>query len=149
MLSRAFHDDPAFGWMFAAQRSRHRRTRRYFLTEMHHESLRHGAVEVARVDGRVAGAAGWFPPGTWAGTEASAMLGYLRACGRHLITAYRYQSEAVRAHPGDYLAEDYDVEAYYLRTEVPWQRWSSTYYFRYPGSHPQDPRGRALQRKRA
>jgi hypothetical protein len=40
---------------------------------------------------------------------------------------------AVRAHPGNYLAEDYDVEAYYLRDEVPWQRWSSTYYFRYPG----------------
>jgi hypothetical protein len=62
MLAQAFRDDPAFGWMFPAQRSRHRRTRRYFLTELHHESLRHGAVEVARIDGRVAGAAGWFPP---------------------------------------------------------------------------------------
>jgi 4-amino-4-deoxy-L-arabinose transferase-like glycosyltransferase len=39
---------------------------------------------------------------------------------------------AVRAHPGNVLAEDFDVEAYYLRTEVPWQRWSSTYYFSYP-----------------
>ena len=36
-----------------------------------------------------------------------------------------------RAYPGNYLAEDYDVEAYYLRAEVPWERWSSTYYFRY------------------
>jgi Dolichyl-phosphate-mannose-protein mannosyltransferase len=43
---------------------------------------------------------------------------------------------AVRAHPGNYLAEDYDVEAYYLRAEVPQQRWSSTYYFRYPGVAP-------------
>jgi hypothetical protein len=43
---------------------------------------------------------------------------------------------AVRAHPGNYLAEDYDVEAYYLRDEVPWQRWTSTYYFRYPGEPP-------------
>ena len=41
---------------------------------------------------------------------------------------------AVRAHPGDYLAEDYDVEAYYLRTVVPWQRWSDTYYFSYHGA---------------
>ena len=41
---------------------------------------------------------------------------------------------AVRAHPGHYLAEDYDVEAYYLRAEVPWRRWSSTYYFSYPGA---------------
>ena len=37
-------------------------------------------------------------------------------------------------HPGHYLAEDYDVEAYYLRGEVPWQRWSSTYRFSYPGT---------------
>jgi len=40
---------------------------------------------------------------------------------------------ALHTHPGNYLAEDYDVEAYYLRKEVPWQRWSSTYYFSYPG----------------
>ncbi len=43
---------------------------------------------------------------------------------------------AVRAHPGRYLAEDYDVEAYYLRGEVHWPRWSSTYYFRYPETEP-------------
>ena len=41
---------------------------------------------------------------------------------------------AIQSHPGNYLAEDYDVEAYYLRAEVPWQRWSSTYYFSYPGA---------------
>jgi hypothetical protein len=41
---------------------------------------------------------------------------------------------AIRAHPGNYLADDYDVEAYYLRAEAPWQRWSSTYYFTYPGT---------------
>jgi hypothetical protein len=43
---------------------------------------------------------------------------------------------AVKAHPGNYLAEDYDVEAYYLRTEVPWQLWSNTYYFSYRGAPP-------------
>jgi len=43
---------------------------------------------------------------------------------------------AIHAHPGYYLAEDYDVEAYYLRAEVPWQRWSDTYYFSYPGALP-------------
>jgi hypothetical protein len=43
---------------------------------------------------------------------------------------------AVRSHPGDYLAEDYDVEAYYLRGEVPWPRWSSTYYLSFPGALP-------------
>jgi hypothetical protein len=40
---------------------------------------------------------------------------------------------AVHAHPGSYLAEDADVEAYYLRSEVRWQNWSGTYYFRYAG----------------
>jgi hypothetical protein len=57
MLARAFYDDPVFGWFFPAEGSRHRRLRRFFVTELHHESLRHGAVEVACVDGRVAGAA--------------------------------------------------------------------------------------------
>jgi hypothetical protein len=46
---------------------------------------------------------------------------------------------AVHAHPGTYLAEDYDVEAYYLHGDVPWQRWSSTYYFSYPGALPGGP----------
>lgn len=46
---------------------------------------------------------------------------------------------AIGSHPGNYLAEDYDVEAYYLRDDVPWQRWSSTYYFGYPGELPGTP----------
>jgi hypothetical protein len=40
----------------------------------------------------------------------------------------------VQSHPGHYLAEDYDVEAYYLRAEVSWPRWSSTYYLNYQGA---------------
>jgi hypothetical protein len=43
---------------------------------------------------------------------------------------------AVRSYPGNYLAEDYDVEAYYLRGEVSWQHWSNTYYFSYQGNAP-------------
>ena len=50
-----------------------------------------------------------------------------------IVTVLR---SAIRSHPGHYLAEDYDVEAYYLRAEVPWSRWSSTYFFRYPGALP-------------
>ena len=42
----------------------------------------------------------------------------------------------IPAHPGHYLAEDYDVEAYYLAAEAPWPRWSSTYYFSYRGAMP-------------
>lgn len=99
MLARAFYDDPVFGWMLPAGGLRHRRLRRYFVTELHHESLRHGAVEVACADGRVAGAAVWFPPGTWSGTEVSALPGYLRAFGRRLVIVSQYQSVAVSAHP--------------------------------------------------
>jgi hypothetical protein len=46
---------------------------------------------------------------------------------------------AVRAHPGQYLAEDYDVQAYYLRDQVPWPRWSDTWYFRYGQAAPGAP----------
>jgi hypothetical protein len=46
---------------------------------------------------------------------------------------------AVRAHPGQYLAEDYDVEAYYLRDRVPWPRWSGTWFFRYGQAAPGAP----------
>lgn len=34
-------------------------------------------------------------------------------------------------YSGHYLAEDYDVPAYYLESTIPWQRWSGTWYFTY------------------
>jgi 4-amino-4-deoxy-L-arabinose transferase-like glycosyltransferase len=40
---------------------------------------------------------------------------------------------AVHAHPGSYLAEDDDVPAYYLGSEVRWPDWSGTDDFRYAG----------------
>lgn len=100
MLARAFDEDPVSGWVFPAEGSRRRRLRRFFAAELRHKSLRHGAVEVARVDGRVAGAAVWFPPGTWSiGAEASALPGILLAFGRRLFVAGQYQSVAITAHP--------------------------------------------------
>ncbi len=41
-----------------------------------------------------------------------------------------------RSHSGNYLAEDYDVPAYYLEDSIPWQRWFNTWYFTYaePGT---------------
>ena len=36
-----------------------------------------------------------------------------------------------RAYPGNYLAEDYDIPAYYLQSSVPWPRWSNTWYLSY------------------
>ena len=34
-------------------------------------------------------------------------------------------------YPGNFLAEDYDIPAYYLERTVPWRRWSDTWYFSY------------------
>jgi GNAT superfamily N-acetyltransferase len=99
VLARAFYDDPVFKWLVPAGGSRERRLRRFFLTELRHESLRYGAVEVAWVDGRAAGAAVWFPPGAGLGTEVAALPGYLRAFGRRFVNIARFESVAVRVHP--------------------------------------------------
>ena len=99
VLARAFHDDPTFSWILPVEDTRNRRLRRYFVTELRHESLRHGGVEVARDSGRIAGVAAWFPPGTWSGTEVGALPGYVRAFGRRLDVCSRYMSVAVRTHP--------------------------------------------------
>jgi hypothetical protein len=42
-----------------------------------------------------------------------------------------------RAYPGNYLAEDFDVPAYYLEGTIAWPRWSQTWYFTYadPRTH--------------
>ena len=50
----------------------------------------------------------------------------------------RVLRSAVPAHPGSYLAEDDDVPAYYLRSQVRWQDWSGIWYFRY-GNLPAGP----------
>jgi ribosomal protein S18 acetylase RimI-like enzyme len=99
VLARAFHDDPVFSWMLPVEDTRNRRLRRYFVSELRRESLRHGGVEVARDSGRIAGIAAWFPPGTWSGTQVGALPGYLRAFGRRIGVCARYASVAVRAHP--------------------------------------------------
>jgi Dolichyl-phosphate-mannose-protein mannosyltransferase len=44
-----------------------------------------------------------------------------------------------RSYPGNYLAEDYDIPAYYLRNSVPAQRWSNTWYFSYTPAGSQRP----------
>jgi hypothetical protein len=45
----------------------------------------------------------------------------------------------IHGHPGNYLAENYNIPEYYLEGATTWQRWSDTSYFRYtpPGArHP-------------
>jgi hypothetical protein len=40
-----------------------------------------------------------------------------------------------RSHPGNYLAEDYDVPEYYLENSIPWDRWFNTWQFTYTMPH--------------
>ena len=39
------------------------------------------------------------------------------------------------SHPGNYLAEDYDVPEYYLENSIPWDRWFNTWNFTYTVPH--------------
>jgi Dolichyl-phosphate-mannose-protein mannosyltransferase len=45
----------------------------------------------------------------------------------------RLLGPATHAHPGSYLADDDEVPAYYLQSQVRWQNWSGTRSFRYGG----------------
>jgi GNAT superfamily N-acetyltransferase len=56
-------------------------------------------VDVARVDGRIIGAAAWLRPGRARGTELAALPGYLQAFGRRISTVVRYQTVALAARP--------------------------------------------------
>ena len=102
MLARAFYDDPVFGWFFPAEGSRHRRLRRFFVTELHHESLRHGAVEVACVDGRVAGIVSRVVPARHVTRDRSVrpprLSAGLRPSSRHrLAVSVPWRSPPIRA----------------------------------------------------
>jgi hypothetical protein len=52
-------------------------------------------------------------------------------------SAMAHLRSLTRSYPGQYLAEDYDIPAYYLQSSVSWQRWSNTWYLSYtrPGTH--------------
>jgi GNAT superfamily N-acetyltransferase len=99
LLARAFSDDPLSRWFLPAESTRERRLRQYFLTELRYESLLRGAVDVARADRRIIGAAAWLRPGSALGTELAALPGYLQAFGRRISTVVRYQTVALAARP--------------------------------------------------
>jgi ribosomal protein S18 acetylase RimI-like enzyme len=63
-LARAFEGDPALVSLFADP-ARRARALRAFLAVPLADALRHGYAEVLLVDGTMAGAAVWFPPGAY------------------------------------------------------------------------------------
>jgi hypothetical protein len=100
---------------------------------------------IARMFG--AGRRMWLRAGaaSLAGTLAVAVAGatgcaqasrYFQAWPNSAATIAALRS-LTRAHPGNYLAEDFDVPAYYLEGTIAWPRWSQTWYFAYqsPRTH--------------
>jgi 4-amino-4-deoxy-L-arabinose transferase-like glycosyltransferase len=81
----------------------------------------------------LAGGAAAALVGVFAGAQASSFFGEWpnSAQSTAVIRAL------VASHPGAYLAENYNVPAYYLQATVGWQRWSNTWSFTYtrPASH--------------
>ena len=73
------------------------------------------------------------PAATAASARARAMFGEWPNAAP-VVAALR---TITHQHPGQYLAEDYDVPAYYLGSTTSWQQWWGTWYFSYtpPGSH--------------
>lgn len=102
VLAEAFLDDPAMTWLLPDDDGRKRRLRLFFATELRHEMLRHGGVEVARAGDRLVGAAVWLPPGRWRpGVRLASLPGLVRAFGRRLGTASVMARAQARAHPAE------------------------------------------------
>lgn len=104
VLADAFFDDPVMAWLLPGAGGRQRRLRVFFATMLRHEILRHGGVEVARVGGRLVGAALWLPPEhrhPGVGQQLAELPGLVRAFGRHLGTASVMAGAQFRAHPSD------------------------------------------------
>jgi ribosomal protein S18 acetylase RimI-like enzyme len=64
VLCRSHAEYPAFRHLFPDP-VRRQRVLRPFLTGTARDVARHGRLDVARIDGRIAGAALWMPPGAW------------------------------------------------------------------------------------
>jgi len=78
-------------------------------------------------------AAALVPVGAIGSAQAEKLF---RAWPESAVTVSQLRS-LTRMYPGNFLAEDYDIPAYYLERTVPWRRWSDTWYFSYvpPGAH--------------
>lgn len=63
-LGRAFEADPTFVSLWPDPRRRARALPRFLAIPLD-DALRHGSVDVALLDGRIAGAAAWYPPGAY------------------------------------------------------------------------------------
>ncbi|HTX62624.1 MAG TPA: GNAT family N-acetyltransferase [Acidimicrobiales bacterium] len=102
MLTRAFHDDPQFAWLMPSESSRPARLGRFFGTLLRSEGFGLAVIDVVDFGSEIAGAAVWFPPGTWPppiARQVRALPGYVRAFGRRTGAATHLVNLAARVHP--------------------------------------------------
>jgi hypothetical protein len=73
-----------------------------------------------------------LPTGMWGYAQASKLFKEWPNSGR--LTSELLS--LIHSHPGNYLAENYNIPEYYLEGGTSWQRWSDTSYFKYtlPGA---------------
>ena len=100
-LARAFEDDPVFAYLLPKNASRRRRLRICFGALLRRDGLPPGAVDIALVNGRIAGAAIWRPPDRLqlGSIQLAAVPGYLACFQREFRRAGRFAGVCVREHP--------------------------------------------------
>lgn len=104
VLAAAFADDPQFRWVLGSLDSPAPRLQRLFRLQVRREILPAGLVDVALVNGLVAGAALWNRPGQWRPpllVQLRNLPGYLRVFGRRLWAAQRALRAIELAHPDE------------------------------------------------
>lgn len=118
LLGRAFQAEPVYEWLLPDPERRRRRLPvllRANLTHLHRAS---GSIQVATLDGRIAGAAIWDPPGhprPGPVRRALAWPGQVRALGPRLPRLARVATVLGAAHPAgphwylDHLGADPDL----------------------------------------
>jgi ribosomal protein S18 acetylase RimI-like enzyme len=102
VMARAFEHDPLCAHILPQAATRRRRLRRYFVTLLRRETVRLGTTDVALVDGRIAGAAVWKPPGLWLpplGVQLASLPGYLAAYRLDFGRAVKIESAMAKEHP--------------------------------------------------
>jgi ribosomal protein S18 acetylase RimI-like enzyme len=100
-LAEAFRNDPVLTFILPGEHGR-RRMAGFFAATARRYYLRLGAVEIARDEGRVCGAAMWAPPGQWLPSPSRQLLSaptFLRVLGSRVTAASTMHTAIVRHHP--------------------------------------------------
>jgi GNAT superfamily N-acetyltransferase len=103
-LSRAFYDDPIFGY-FQPDLLRQQRRLHRMMRAVASDCLPFGETWVARVDGRPKGVAAWLPPGAYprgAGRDTRLAMGSISAVAlspRRMLEGSRLMVKVDRRHP--------------------------------------------------